>query len=105
MRTLGGRVDAETSMAGQREGLNVILRLVVRHLSGSGQHLQQLLCMPLPGQCDTDGIAPNQSREEEEFQHMHAWLMMNVLIKCASCMIRHTFFGAIKITVRPKVNL
>jgi hypothetical protein len=54
-------------MAGQREGLNVTLRLVVRHLSGSEQHLQQPLCMPLPGQCDADGIAPNQSREEEEF--------------------------------------
>ena len=56
-------------MAGQREGMNDKFQLVVRHLSacGSGQHLQQLFGMPLPSQCDAEGIAPNQSREEEEF--------------------------------------
>ncbi len=48
-------------MAGQRERMDVDLQLVVQHLPGSGQHSQQLFCMPLPGQCDVDVIAPTRA--------------------------------------------
>ena len=73
-------------MAGQRKGLNVTLQRVVRRSSESGQHLQQQLGMPLPGQCVADGIAPNQSREEEEFHIcMHGVHLTLVACKLPLC--------------------
>jgi len=36
-------------------------QVVVRHLSGSGQHLQQLFCMPLPANAMEMALHPTRA--------------------------------------------
>jgi len=65
-------VDAETSMAGQREATDVNLQLVVRHLSGSGQHFATAFLHAAANAMQMLLHQPEQGRGR--VPHMHAWL-------------------------------